>query len=226
MDLTKENLMKKIKIQNSNKEFTVGKIVCVGRNYVEHAKELGNEVPEKPVIFLKPSSALIFSGDKIIYPSFSSEMHHEVELVLLMGKKIKNGNISEAEDAIIGYGVGLDMTLRDIQNELKKKGHPWTIAKCFDTSAVVSDFILKENYQLTLNEKISLSINGTIKQGEKLNKMIFNPAQLVEYISSLMMLEEGDLVFTGTPAGVSKVNKGDKLSAEINGIAKLECGVV
>jgi len=226
MDLTKENLMKKIKIQNSNKEFTVGKIVCVGRNYVEHAKELGNEVPEKPVIFLKPSSALIFSGDKIIYPSFSSEMHHEVELVLLMGKKIKNGNISEAEDAIIGYGVGLDMTLRDIQNELKKKGHPWTIAKCFDTSAVVSDFILKENYKLTLNEEISLYVNGTIKQREKLNKMIFNPAQLVEYISSLMMLEEGDLVFTGTPAGVSKVNKGYKLSAEISGIAKLECGVV
>jgi len=217
--------MKKIKIQNINKEFSVGKIVCVGRNYVEHAKELGNEIPEKPVIFIKPSSAIIYSGDEIVYPPFSSEMHHEVELVLLIGKKIKNANISEAEDAIAGYGVGLDMTLRDIQNELKKKGYPWTIAKCFDTSAVVSDFILKENYQLTLNEEISLSINGTIKQREKLNKMIFNPAQLVEYISSLMTLEEGDLVFTGTPAGVSRVNRGDKLSAEISGVAKLECGV-
>jgi acylpyruvate hydrolase len=218
--------MKKIKIQNSNKEFYVGKIVCVGRNYAEHAIELGNEIPEKPVIFLKPASALISSGEEIIYPSFSSEMHHEVELVLLIGKKVKNANLTEAEEAIIGYGAGLDMTLRDIQNELKKKGHPWTIAKCFDTSAVVSGFILKEYCSLTLDEEISLRVNDQVKQKEKLSKMIFNPAQLVEYISSLMTLEEGDLVFTGTPAGVSKVNPGDKLFAEITGVAKLECGVV
>jgi 5-carboxymethyl-2-hydroxymuconate isomerase len=217
--------MKRIKIQNTSKEYSVGKIVCVGRNYIEHAQELGNEVPEKPVIFLKPSSALIFSGNEIVYPEFSSEMHHEVELVLLIGRKIKNADPVEAEEAITGYGVGLDMTLRDIQNELKKKGHPWTIAKCFDTSAVVSDFIHKENYGLTLDEEISLTVNREVKQKDKLNKMIFNPVQLVEYISSLMTLEEGDLVFTGTPKGVSKVNKGDKLNAEITGIAKLECFV-
>jgi 5-carboxymethyl-2-hydroxymuconate isomerase len=217
--------MKRIKIQNTSKEYSVGKIVCVGRNYIEHAQELGNEVPEKPVIFLKPSSALIFSGNEIVYPEFSSEMHHEVELVLLIGRKIKNADPVEVEKAITGYGVGLDMTLRDIQNELKKKGHPWTIAKCFDTSAVVSDFIHKENYGLTLDEEISLTVNREVKQKDKLNKMIFNPVQLVEYISSLMTLEEGDLVFTGTPKGVSKVNKGDKLNAEINGIAKLECFV-
>jgi|SRR5690606_3956647 len=217
--------MKKIKIQNSNKEFTVGKIVCVGRNYAEHAKELGNEVPEKPVIFLKPASSLIFSGDEIIYPSFSNEMHHEVELVILIGNKIKNAYADESEKAIAGYGVGLDMTLRDVQNELKKKGHPWTIAKCFDTSAVVSDFILKENYNLTLEEEISLTVNGEIRQKEFLNKMIFNPVELIEYISSLMTLEEGDLVFTGTPKGVGKVNKGDKIYAEIKGVAKLECTV-
>ena len=217
--------MKRIKIQNTSKEYSVGKIVCVGRNYIEHAQELGNEVPEKPVIFLKPSSALIFSGNEIVYPEFSSEMHHEVELVLLIGRKIKNADPVEAEEAIAGYDVGLDMTLRDIQNELKKKGHPWTIAKCFDTSAVVSDFIHKENYGLTLDEEISLTVNREVKQKDKLNKMIFNPVQLVEYISSLMTLEEGDLVFTGTPKGVSKVNKGDKLNAEITGIAKLECFV-
>jgi len=117
------------------------------------------------------------------------------------------------------------MTLRDVQNELKKKGHPWTIAKCFDTSAVVSDFILKENYNLTLEEEISLTVNGEIRQKEFLNKMIFNPVELIEYISSLMTLEEGDLVFTGTPKGVGKVNKGDKIYAEIKGVAKLECTV-
>ena len=156
--------MKKVRIKNSNQEFSVGKIVCVGRNYAEHAKELGNEVPEKPVVFLKPASVLIHSREKIIHPTFSKDMHHEVELVLLIGKMVKNAKKSEAEDAIIGYGVGLDMTLRDIQNELRKKGNPWTIAKCFDTSAVVSDFVLKSDYNLTLDEEISLSVNGRIRQ--------------------------------------------------------------
>ena len=219
-------IVKKAILKNSSKEYNVGKIVCVGRNYVEHAKELGNEVPEKPVIFLKPASALIYSGEKIIYPDFSSEMHHEVELVLLIGKKLKNANIGEAKDAIAGYSVGLDMTLRDIQNELKKKRHPWTVSKCFDTSAVISDFISSSDYNLTLEEEVSLKINGEYRQKEKLNKMIFTPPQIVEYISSLMTIEEGDLVYTGTPAGVSKVNKGDKLFAEFEGIVKLECSVV
>jgi 2-keto-4-pentenoate hydratase/2-oxohepta-3-ene-1,7-dioic acid hydratase in catechol pathway len=218
--------LKKVKIQNSSKEFTVGKIVCVGRNYAEHAKELGNEVPDKPVIFLKPSSAIIYSGDKVIHPDFSNEMHHEVELVLLIGRNVSKASLKGAEDAIIGYGVGLDMTLRDLQNDARKKGDPWTISKCFDTSAVVSDFKLKVNHSLTLNEEISLSVNGVLKQKDQLNKMIFNPAQIVEYISSLIMLEEGDLIFTGTPKGVSKVNRGDKLEAELNGIAKLECSIV
>ena len=152
-------------------------------------------------------------------------MHHEVELVLLIGKVVSKANLKEAEEAIIGYGVGLDMTLRDVQNEAREKGIPWTISKCFDTSAVVSDFVLKENYKLTLDEEISLSVNGIVKQKDKLNKMIFNPVQIVEYISSLMILEEGDLIFTGTPKGVGKVNRGDKLSAELKGIAKLECSI-
>ena len=218
--------MKKIKIKNSSEEVTVGKIVCVGRNYVEHAKELGNEVPEKPVIFLKPTSAIIFSGDKIVHPSFSTDMHHETELVLLIGKTVKDANEKEAEEAISAYGVGLDMTLRDIQTELKKKGHPWTIAKGFDTSAVLSDFISKKEYRLTHDEEIILRVNDTERQHEKLNKMIFTPVQLVEYISTLMTLEEGDLVFTGTPAGVHKAVRGDKLHAEITRIASLECEVV
>jgi len=184
--------MKSIKIKNQSSKVEIGKIVCVGRNYAEHAKELGNEVPEKPVVFLKPASAVIFNGEKIIYPSFSNEMHHETELVLLIGKNIKNGSEKESEEAIEGYGVGLDMTLRDVQNELKKKGHPWTIAKCFDTSAVLSDFVSKKDYRLTLNEEISLTVNGKIMQKEKLNLMLFSPIKIVEYISSLMILEPGD----------------------------------
>ena len=217
--------MKFITVKNSSEKIPVGKVVCVGRNYAEHARELGNEIPEKPVVFLKPNTAIIYSDEKIIYPDFSEEMHHEVELVLLIGNKLKDADTKKAEDAISGFGVGLDMTLRDVQSELKKKGHPWTIAKGFDTSAVLSDFIFKKDYKLTLNEVISLSVNGTIKQRAKLNKMIFAPSKIVEYISSLMTLEEGDLIFTGTPSGVGKVVKGDKLLAEIEGIASLSCEV-
>ena len=218
--------MKTVKIKNSNKEFEIGKIVCVGKNYAEHALELGSAVPEKPVIFLKPLTAVIYSGDEIKYPSFSNELHHEVELVLLIGKKIKDANLKQSEDAIVAYGVGLDMTLRDIQAKMKKEGHPWTIAKCFDTSAVLSEFILKEDYNLSLDEEVFLFVNDKERQRDKLNKMILKPAEIVQYISSLMTLEKGDLVYTGTPKGVGIVNKGDVIKAGIEGIAELTATVV
>jgi 5-carboxymethyl-2-hydroxymuconate isomerase len=213
--------MKSVKIKNSNNEFGIGKIVCVGRNYAEHAIELGNEIPEKPVVFLKPASAVIYSGDSIKYPSFSDEMHHEVELVLLIGENVKDALAADAEKSIIGYGVGLDMTLRDIQSKLKSKGHPWTIAKCFDTSAVLSDFVLKDDFNLSLDEEIFLNVNDEESQRDKLNKMIFKPAELVQYLSSLMTLEKGDLIFTGTPKGVGKINKGDIIKAGIEGVSEL-----
>ena len=217
--------MKTIKVRNENKEIAIGKIVCVGRNYAEHATELGNEIPEKPVVFLKPASAVVYSGGKIIYPNFSNEMHHETELILLIGTTLKDASLDESNTAIKALGVGLDMTLRDIQSELKKKGHPWTVAKCFDTSAVLSDFILTEEYKLSLQEEILLTVNGTIRQKEKLNMMLFKPVEIVQYVSSLMTLEPGDLIYTGTPKGVSKVERGDKLHASISGIAELECDV-
>ena len=217
--------MKTLKIKNRADEINIGKIVCVGRNYAEHAKELGNEVPDKPVVFLKPASAIIFSGDEIKYPPFSEEMHHEVELVLLIRSKIKNVTIEDADNAIGGYGVGLDMTLRDVQSKLKSKGHPWTIAKCFDTSAVLSDFVLKDDYNLTLDEEIFLNVNNEVRQRDKLNKMIFKPAELIVYLSSLMTLDEGDLVFTGTPKGVGKVEKGDVIIAGIEGLVELTARV-
>jgi len=217
--------MNQITIKTTNERIPIGKIVCIGRNYAEHAKELGNEVPPKPVLFLKPASAVIYSGENIVHPDFGNDLHHEVELVLLIGERIKNANLEQAENAIAGYGVGLDMTLRDVQSKLKSKGHPWTLAKCFDTSAVISDFVLKQDYQLSLDEKITLSVNDVIKQDDTLSSMIFNPAELVEYVSSVMTLEKGDLIFTGTPAGVSKVNRGDKLVGKIEGIAELTCGI-
>ncbi|MGE5437304.1 MAG: fumarylacetoacetate hydrolase family protein [Syntrophothermus sp.] len=217
--------MKTVKIKNSSKEIPIKKIVCVGRNYSEHAKELGNEVPEKPLLFLKPASSVIFSGDSIIKPEYSNNMHHEIELVLLIGKKIRNAHEEDADQAIRGFGIGLDMTLRDVQDELKKKGHPWTLAKCFDTSAVLSEFIYADSYYLTLTEELSLTVNGEVRQKDKLNKMIFPPIQLVQYISSVMTLEEGDLIFTGTPSGVNKVRPGDKLHAELGDLLVIDCDV-
>jgi acylpyruvate hydrolase len=218
--------MKTARIQNSKEEYTIGKIVCVGRNYAEHAKELGNEIPDKPVLFLKPASALIYSGGEIIHPDYGNELHHEVELVLLIGETVKNANKAQSEKAIIGYGVGLDMTLRDVQDGLKRNGHPWTLAKCFDNSAAISDFVLKKDYQLKADEKLELKVNGAVKQSDTLKSLLFNPAEIVEYISTVMTLETGDLVFTGTPAGVSRVNRGDKLEAKLGDIATLTSTVV
>jgi acylpyruvate hydrolase len=220
--------MKRITLNNKEEqaEFTVGKIVCVGRNYVAHAEELGNEVPEFPLIFLKPPSNLIFSGDKLVHPDYSNEMHHEVELVLLIGKGVKNAEDAEAQNAIAGYGVGLDMTLRDIQSELKKKAHPWTLAKCFDGAAAVSEFVSSEDYDFRGDEKIMLKVNGGFRQNSTLDKMIFSPVEIVKYLSSKMTLEPGDLIYTGTPKGVSKVERGDKLFADIENIGKLEVEII
>ncbi len=210
----------------NGKEFNIGKIVCVGRNYVEHVKELGNEVPEFPLIFLKPPSVLIGPGENIIRPEYSGELHHEVELVLLIGKTIKNADLNSAQNSVAGYAVGLDMTLRDIQTQLKRKGHPWTLAKVFDTSAVVSDFISADEYMLSGKEKITLSVNGELRQNSSLGKMIFPPVEIIKYISSKMTLEKGDLIFTGTPKGVGKVEPGDKIFAQIENIGKLTSSVI
>ena len=217
--------MKYLKIKNSDEQIEIGKIVCVGRNYAKHAEELGNEIPEFPLIFLKPASILISDNENIIKPIDSGELHYEVELVLLIGETIKDANETQAEKAIAGYAVGLDMTLRDIQNELKKKGHPWTLAKVFDTSAVISDFVLKENYQLKGNEKIELRINDEVKQSSTLDFMLFNSIQIVAYLSSKFTLEKGDLIFTGTPEGVGAVNIGDEIKAEVENIGKLKLKV-
>lgn len=214
--------MKTAKIKTYGVELPVGKIVCVGKNYLDHIKEFDGEIPENPVLFLKPPSSIIYNGEKIVKPDYGNDLQFEAELLLLMGTAIKNASIDEAKKAIAGYGVGIDVTMRDEQFRLKKSGLPWTTSKCFDTSAPVSDFISAADYELTLNETITLTQNGTIRQKEELGKMIFPPLELVKYISAIMALEEGDIIFTGTPAGVGNMYPGDQITAEITGIAKLE----
>ncbi|MFH1195781.1 MAG: fumarylacetoacetate hydrolase family protein [bacterium] len=218
--------MKYLKIKNSSELVSVGKMVCVGKNYEAHAKEMGSDAPGYPLIFLKPPSNLIFSGEPVIHPSYSNNLQHEVELVLYIGEDVKNANDTSAEKAIHGYAVGLDMTLRDLQFQFKEKGEPWTLAKCFDSSAVLSDVTLKSDYQLRGNENISLSVNNEMKQNTSLKNMIFSPAEIVKYISSRMALEKGDLIFTGTPEGVSKVIPGDKIFAGIEIIGTINTEII
>lgn len=218
--------MKTLKFKNHDESVAIGKMVCVGRNYAAHAKELGNEVPEFPIIFLKPSSVVIYDGDKIVHPTYSNDLHHEVELVLYIGEEVKDADNASAEKAIHGYAVGLDMTLRDLQNEFRKKGEPWTLAKCFDTAAVLSDVVLKKDYTLKGNENISLSVNGNEKQKTSIANMIFSPVEIVKYISARLTLEKGDLIFTGTPEGVGKVIPGDIIEAELENIGKIKNEVI
>lgn len=217
--------MKTIKFKGSSKETTVSKIVCVGQNYSDHIKEIGGTKPDFPVIFFKPTSSLIFSGDKVIHPTFSDDMHHESELVLLIGETIKDVNLEKAKNAIAAYAVGLDMTLRDIQKACKEKGQPWAVAKGFDTSAVVSEFISVEERPLEGNETLLLKVNDKIRQDCSIDKMIYDYAEVVKYLSSQMTLEEGDLVFTGTPAGVGKVVPGDIIYTELSDLVSLKVEV-
>lgn len=213
--------MKYIKFQNNDEKVPIGKLVCVGRNYAAHAKELGNEIPEFPIIFLKPASNVIYAGESVVHPSYSNNLQHEVELVLYIGKDIKNATDETAEHSIHGYTVGLDMTLRDLQFEFKAKGDPWTLAKCFDTAAVLTDVVLKKNYQLKGDENISLSVNGIVKQNSSIKNMIFSPVEIVKFISARMTLEKGDLIFTGTPEGVSRVVPGDRIEASIENVGTI-----
>lgn len=218
--------MKYLKFKNSDEKVPIGKLVCVGKNYEAHAKEMGGASPGYPLIFLKPASNVIFSGEPVIHPPYSKNLQHEVELVLYIGEDIKNADEASAENAVHGYAVGLDMTLRDLQMEYKSKGEPWTLSKCFDTAAVLSDVILKKDYRMRGDEIISLSVNSAVKQNTSLSNMIFSPAELVKYISSRMTLEKGDLIFTGTPEGVSTVVPGDQITAGIENIDSITTEII
>ncbi len=214
--------MKYLSIKNSTEKIQIGKMVCVGRNYAAHAKELGNDVPEFPIIFLKPASNVIFSGESVVHPSYSNDLQHEVELVLYIGENAKDADYATAEKTIHGYTIGLDMTLRDLQNEFRKKGDPWTLAKCFDTAAVLTDIVLKKDYKLRGDEKISLSVNGNERQNSSIKNMIFSPVEIVKFISAKLTLEKGDLIFTGTPEGVGRVVPGDMIEASLENIGSIK----
>ncbi|MEI6757254.1 MAG: fumarylacetoacetate hydrolase family protein [Chlorobium sp.] len=204
-----------------------GAIYCVGKNYLEHAREmlqLEGEVPEaqpenerEPIIFMKPPTALETSG-VIVMPMFqdrplSANMHYEAELLLLVGKSTDGCSIEDATTHIKGYGVGLDMTLRDVQLAAKKAGNPWLKSKGFRKSALISDFVPLDNTEIPPDLELSLELNGSQVQHASVSEMLHTPAMLIHYLSYLYGLRSGDLVFTGTPAGVGRVTSGDTLKA-------------
>lgn len=188
------------------------KIICIGRNYGEHAKELGNEIPEDPVIFMKPDTAILKKGSDFYIPEFSDDVHYELEVVLKIskgGKYIQKENAGKHYEEI---GLGIDFTARDLQSKLKGKGLPWELAKGFDGSAVVSDFVSKENYDLQ-NLNFSLSKNDVKVQDGNTSEMIFSFDDIIAFASQYFTLRVGDLIFTGTPKGVGKVSENDLLEA-------------
>jgi 2-keto-4-pentenoate hydratase/2-oxohepta-3-ene-1,7-dioic acid hydratase in catechol pathway len=199
------------------------KIFCVGRNYSEHAKELGNAVPENPVIFSKPDTALLKNGEDFYLPDFSNDVHYEAELVIKiskMGKKIQEKFASNYYSEI---GFGIDFTARDLQAQLKQKGLPWELAKAFDGSAPIGEFSNHKDLQNPI--QFSLLKNGELVQNGNSNDMIFSFDKIVSFISQYFTLKVGDLIYTGTPAGVGAVKIGDKLEGFIGDKKMLHCEV-
>ena len=207
-------------------EVNPSKIICLGRNYAEHAKELGHEVPKEPVIFLKPPSALIGPNQTIILPRKSREVHHEVELAVIVGKRGKDIPRERAMDYVLGYTIFMDITARDLQSEAKKKGLPCTVAKGFDTFAPIGPRIVPKEELDPSDLEIGLKVNGEVRQLSRTSKMIFKIPEIIEYISSIMTLEKGDIIATGTPEGVGPLRHGDIVEAWIEGIGVLKENVL
>jgi len=191
------------------------KLICIGRNYIEHAQELNNPVPAEPVFFMKPETAIVRAGLPFFYPDFSTDIHHEVELVLHICKLGKNISEKFAHTYYDAIGIGIDFTARDLQNNCKQKGLPWEIAKAFDGSAPLGDFIPKEEFADVFDIYFSLKKNGNTVQTGNSGMMVFNFNKIIAYVSKFITLKIGDLIFTGTPAGVGPVIKGDGLEAFI-----------
>ncbi|EMR03172.1 fumarylacetoacetate hydrolase family protein [Cesiribacter andamanensis] len=190
------------------------KIFGIGRNYAEHIKELGNERPEEPVIFLKPDTALLKDNQPFYYPDFSSDVHFEVEIVLRISREGKHLEEKFAHKYYDAIGIGIDFTARDLQQKAKQKGLPWALAKGFNGSAPVSGFLPKEGFDLQ-NLHFGLQVNGELRQQGTTSHMIFSFDYLVAYLSRYFTLKKGDLIFTGTPEGVGPVKQGDRLTAFI-----------
>jgi 2-keto-4-pentenoate hydratase/2-oxohepta-3-ene-1,7-dioic acid hydratase in catechol pathway len=220
-----------LKVKNSNEIVEVQNVYCVGKNYLDLINEMDipgiqKEIPAEPVIFLKPNTAVVSDSFVVSIPELngrkiSNNLQNEVELVIIIGKDGKNIAKENSFEYVYGYAVGIDFTLRDLQNEDKKKGLPWTVSKGFFTSAPVSEMVRKEEIRNPENLRISLEINGELKQDAITSEMIFKLDFIIHYISTIFGLRKGDIIFTGTPAGVAKLNSGDVIKAKLELVGEL-----
>jgi len=205
----------------SGERLRVGKIVAVGRNYSDHIREMGNAPSSAPVLFLKPPSALVHDGGEILLPGNVGEIHHEVELVAVIGSPGRRIAATQALEHVLGYAVGLDLTLRDLQAAAKAKGEPWAVSKGFDTSAGISSMTARDEVGDGTGLGIRLTIGSTVRQQASTSQMLHTVAELVSEVSRFMTLERGDLLYTGTPAGVGPIRPGDRLEATIEKVGTL-----
>jgi fumarylpyruvate hydrolase len=212
-------------VTGQDERFPVHRVYCVGRNYEEHAKEMGFTGREPPFFFLKPSDSLVVvdagQSGTMPYPSLTNNLHHEIELVVAIGVGGKNIKAADAEKHIYGYAVGLDMTRRDLQNDMKKQGRPWCIGKAFDQSGPIGPITPKDRAGDVNNAEISLQVNGVDRQRSSVAKLIWNIAETIEHLSAAWELQAGDLIFTGTPEGVAAVVPGDRLVGQVAGLGSL-----
>jgi fumarylpyruvate hydrolase len=213
----------------SGDAFPVHRIYCVGRNYAEHAREMGATGRELPFFFMKPADAVLPAAEGAVarmpYPSLTNSLHHEVELVVAIGRGGRNIAAAHAMDHVWGYAVGLDMTRRDLQADMKKQGRPWCIAKGFDLSAPISAIVPVDRCSLGPDSAIELLVNGQPRQASRIGKMIWSVPEIIEHVSAAWELAPGDLLFTGTPEGVAEVRPGDTLQARVEGVGSLEVQV-
>ena len=218
-----------VPVLGSSSRFPVHRIYCVGRNYEEHAKEMGFTGREPPFFFLKPADAALVVPEgqtgSLPYPSLTKNFHHEIELVVAIGKGGKNIAAADAFDHVFGYAIGLDMTRRDLQNEMKKQGRPWSIGKGFDASAPIGPITPAAQAGDVANAAIWLQVNGTDRQRSTVTQLIWNIAETIEHLSAAWELQPGDLIFTGTPEGVGAVVRGDTLDGGIDGLGTLRLTV-
>jgi len=212
-----------IPVAGRAERFPVRRIFCIGRNYADHAREMGASVDKaNPMFFTKPADAIVTDGEDVPYPSATQDLHHEVEMVVALGAGGSDLSVEEAGKLVWGYGVGLDLTRRDLQAQAKAKGAPWDVAKGFDHSAPVSALVPAREATVSADTRIALEVNGEVRQRATLREMVLDVPEILSALSRLFELKAGDIVYTGTPAGVAALIRGDRFRATLEGIATLE----
>lgn len=204
-------------IRQTHMTIAVGSIYCIGKNFETHIREMGGDSQTPPVIFIKPRTALVRAGGVIHHPSISTAMHHEVELVVVIGKRARNISKQDALEHVQGYAIGVDLTLRDVQAVAKQRGEPWAVSKGFDGSAPMSDVLLRSEIPDAQRLTLRLFVNGVLRQEGVTRDMILGVPAIISYLSSIFTLEPGDCIYTGTPEGVGPVVPGETIRAEIVG---------